>query len=783
MTASDANFETTRRLLERLNRLYAMLSRINRTIVRAESPNDIFAAACRIAVEDGGLAFAVIALVEPQEQQLVTVAAAGPALDLRHLPLCDNAFRRHAEADGARIYQGRPCIVNDVANDVRAAEFRPALAEAGIGGVASFPLMLDKSVAGILAVGIDEVDYFGGAEVHLLEEVADDISFAIDVLRRDEARLAGEAKLHYLAFYDARTGLPGRSLFEERLAAACEARGERPVAVLAIVLRQYHHILQVLGQQAGIAVARAIAGRLEAALPTAIVARIGEAEFAVAIEDGDGPALIEEAAWRTHGVLAEGIGVDNQEVFVDPFIGIAMSPQDGGAAEVLKAALVAAGKGPSDLSNRCRFFVADMDRGSRRRLDLDAALHRAMERQEFELYYQPQVDLTSGRVVGAEALLRWLRPGHGLVLPNEFIPMLEETGLISGVGEWVLFEACRASRHWQDAGLPPVRVAVNLSARQFHDSDINALVRRALHNNRLSPSLLELEVTETIILRNADTIIRVMRDLNALGVTQALDDFGTGYSSLAYLQRLPVQRLKIDRSFVANVTSSPNDAAIVRAVVGMAHSMGIKVIAEGVETDGQLGYLRGLSCDEMQGYYFSPPLSADDFAALLRDGRCVELQEQPKRERVLLLVDDEPNVLSALRRMLRRTDIHVLATTSPAEGFDLLAANPVGVVICDQRMPDMTGTEFLRRVKELYPATVRIILSGYTDLNCVIDAVNRGAIYKFLTKPWEEDAMLESLEDAFRLHEMERENQYLSRQLQQLLAGRDGEAAPAFGAP
>jgi len=779
MSHGDSTFEATRRLLVRLNRLYAMLSRINRTIVRAESPNDVYTAACRIAVEDGGLGFAVIALVEPQEQQLVTVAAAGPAPDLHQLPVCDSSSRRQGDGGGDRVYQGKPCIVGDVRSDARAATVRPALDDIGIAGVGSFPLLLDKNVVGVLVVGTVEADYFGDAEIRLLEEVADDISFAIDVLRRDEARLAGEAKLHYLAFYDARTGLPSRSLFEERLTAACGRRGDHSVAVLAIVLRRYHHILQVLGQQAGIAIARAIAGRLESALPTAIVARLGEAEFAIAIEDVDGPHLIEETAWRIHGLLAESIRVDGEEAFVDPFIGIALHPQDGGPGETLKAALIAAGKGPSDASNRCRFFVAEMDRSSRRRFDLDAALHRAMANQEFELYYQPQVDLTSGRVVGAEALLRWQRPGHGLVLPGEFIPLLEETGLIAGVGEWALIEACRACRRWQDAGLPPVRVAVNLSARQFHDMDIHALVRRALHNSQLTPNWLELEVTETIVLRNADTIVGVMRDLNALGVTQALDDFGTGYSSLSYLQRLPVQRLKIDRSFVANVTSSPNDAAIVRAVVGMAHSMGLKVIAEGVETEGQLGYLRGLACDEMQGYYFSPPLSADDFVALLRDGRCVELQAQPKRERVLLLIDDEPHILSALRRMLRRTDIRVLATTSPSEGFDLLAANPVGVVVCDQRMPEMTGTEFLRRVKELYPATVRIILSGYTDLNCVIDAVNRGAIYKFLTKPWQDEAMLESLDDAFRLHEMERENQYLSRQLHDLLAGHG--ATPSAG--
>jgi EAL domain-containing protein (putative c-di-GMP-specific phosphodiesterase class I)/PleD family two-component response regulator len=770
----DSDFETTRRLLERLNRLYSMLSHINRTIVRAESPNDIYAAACRIAVEEGKLGFALIGLVEPQQRQLVAIAVAGVTPDLNRLPLCDD---KTATADN-RIYRGKPCIINDISTDPRATNARTMLGDISIRSVASFPLVLEQAVVGIFAVGMGEADYFGDAEVHLLEEVADDISFAMDVLRRDEKRLAGEAKMHYMAFYDARTGLPGRALFEEKLTAICERRKDHTVAVLAINLRRYHGILQVLGQEAGITIARVIASRIEAALPTAVVARIGESEFTLALEDGDQLDVIEETAWRLHAAVAEGITVDGQDVFVDPFIGIALHPQDGSAAEVIKAALVAATKTPFDSSNSCRFFVAEMDRGSRKRLNLDTALRRAVERQEFELYYQPQVDLTSGRVVGAEALLRWQRPNHGLVMPGEFIPMLEETGLICAVGEWALFDACRTCKQWQDAGLPPIRVAVNLSARQFHETDINSQVRRALHNAQLHPQWLELEVTESIILLNAETIIRTMRDFNALGVSQALDDFGTGYSSLSYLQRLPVKRIKIDRSFVSNITSSPNDAAIVRAVIGMAHSLGMGVVAEGVETEGQLGYLRGLSCEEMQGYYFSPPLPAADFATLLRDGRCVELKKEgSKRERVLLLLDDEPNILSALRRMLRHTEIRVLATTNPHEGFDLLASNPVGVVICDQRMPEMTGTEFLRRVKELYPATVRIVLSGYTDLNSVIDAVNRGAIYKFLTKPWQEDAMLASLEDAFRLHEMEQENQDLSKQLNDLRAATN-DAAP-----
>ena len=273
------------------------------------------------------------------------------------------------------------------------------------------------------------------------------------------------------------------------------------------------------------------------------------------------------------------------------------------------------------------------------------------------------------------------------------------------------------------------------------------------------------------MLLNAEAVIATLNQLKGHGVSHALDDFGTGYSSLSYLQRLPVARIKIDQSFVANITADPNDAAIVRAVVGMAHSLGMSVIAEGVETEGQLGYLRGLQCEEIQGYYFSWPLPADAFADLLReDRRLAPAVKERQAERVLLLLDDEPNVLAALRRLLRRTDIRVVATTSPKEAFDLMATNPVGVVVCDQRMPEMTGTEFLRRVKDLHPDVVRIVLSGYTDLNSVIDAVNRGAIYKFLPKPWDEEVLLASLRDAFHMHEMEKDNRVLTIQVKELLA-------------
>ncbi|MBI2305885.1 MAG: EAL domain-containing protein [Rhodocyclales bacterium] len=741
-----------------------MLSQINRTIVRTEDPLELYAAACRIANEDGGFALAWVGLLDPASRRAVPVAAAGAAT-LPQLKGFVTALDEVSPTEHA-VRDGHPFVVNDTLDDPRMAAWRRMTEAWGVRSGGSFPIRLEGEPIGAFNVAASEPNCLNDREINLLVEVADDLSFALDVIRRDEKRIAAESKMRYLAYYDPQTGLPSRTLFEEQLAEACSAAAGKTVAVLIADLRRYHGILQLLGPGAGQEIIRALAARLEAVQPTLPVARIAESMFAVMLREPAGLDVAEELAWQIHHALAEPLHAEGQEVFIEPFVGIAVSPQDSTPADLLKHAMQAATDTAHDTASHCRFFIPEMDDGSRRRLNLGTALRRALERNEFILHYQPQIDLASGHVIGAEALLRWQRPGHGLIPPYNFVPLLEESGLIGPVGEWVLHEACRANKNWQQAGLPALRIAVNVSARQFHEYDIRALVRRTLDATHLDPRRLELELTESVVLQNTDGVIRTMRELNGDGLTHALDDFGTGYSSLSYLQRLPVARIKIDRSFVTHITSNPNDAAIARAVVGMAHSLGISVIAEGVETEGQLGFLNGIGCEEIQGYYFSRPLPEEEFATLLREGRCIPSAQTERPEKVLLLVDDEPNIISSLSRLLRGKGYRIVTTTSTREGFDLMATLRPGVVICDQRMPEMTGTEFLRRVKELYPETVRIVLSGYTELNSVIDAVNQGAVYKFLTKPWEDDALCASIHDAFRIYDLSRENRELTRKLQ-----------------
>ncbi|HSY27194.1 MAG TPA: EAL domain-containing protein, partial [Burkholderiaceae bacterium] len=340
----------------------------------------------------------------------------------------------------------------------------------------------------------------------------------------------------------------------------------------------------------------------------------------------------------------------------------------------------------------------------------------------------------------------------------------EDSGLIIDLGEWVIRHACADIRNWLDNGLENVRVAINISSRQFQDPLLTNKISNAMTEAQITPEMLCLEVTETVIMQDTLLCTNTLEEFKKLNLNLTLDDFGTGFSSLSYLKRFPFHKVKIDRSFIKNVMTNPDDAAISKAIISMAHSFGIRVVAEGVETEAQCSFLSQNMCDEIQGFLFSSALDTNEVGDILRQGRCLpeNLLRFQKPQRTLLLVDDEQNIISALKRLLRGGDFQILTANSGQGGLDILSQHAVDVIVSDQRMPGMTGVEFLGIAKELYPETVRIVLSGYTELHSVTDAVNEGAIYKFLTKPWDDDQLRGHIEEAFRRKEMADENQRLN---------------------
>ena len=567
-----------------------------------------------------------------------------------------------------------------------------------------------------------------------------------------------EEKLRRLAHFDLLTDLPNRVLLELRLAHALERahRHGHGVALLVIDLDRFKTINDSLGHAAGDSLLQAVAQRLRTRLRSEdTLARLAGDQFGAVMEgladfrDAERMARELQAILETPFVMPGDL-----EAYVTASVGISICPEDGTTAAVLlDKANTAVHRAKEIASGHVSYYTGELNSKALTTLELESALRRALERGEFVLHYQPKVDLSSGRIAGAEALIRWQRPGHGLVPPLQFIPLAERSGLIVPLGAWVIEETCKQMRAWTDAGLTNVGVAINVSARQFRGDELEATISGALARHAIEPQQLMLELTESMLMERPDETVQRLTSLKKLGVTLSLDDFGTGYSSLGYLSRFPIDQLKIDRSFVTDIVSDPSSAIIATSVIVLAHRMGIEVVAEGVETEPQLGYLRKNRCDKMQGYLFSKAVPADEFSELVRQEKSLPVAAHIPESRTLLVVDDEPNILSAMRRLLRGQGYRVLTAGSAREGLDLLASEQIQVILSDQRMPEMSGTEFLARVKVLHPETVRIVLSGYTELESIMEAVNTGALYKFLTKPWDDDALREHLRDAFSYYD------------------------------
>jgi diguanylate cyclase (GGDEF)-like protein/PAS domain S-box-containing protein len=438
------------------------------------------------------------------------------------------------------------------------------------------------------------------------------------------ARKVAEERIQFLAYYDALTGLPNRTLLQDRLgkALAGARRQKCKIALLFLDLDSFKIINDSLGHSVGDLLLQEVAERLKKwGREQDTVARLGGDEFLITLTQVKDLADVAVAAERLMDAMTAGFVVQGHSLNVSCSIGVSIFPEHGTDCETLIKNADAAMYGAKECGrNNFRFFAEDMNAQAVERLSLENSLRLALGKKELFLVYQPQLHVATGKVTGLEALLRWQHPDLGLVPPDKFIRIAENSGLIVPIGEWVLRTACRQARKWQDDGLPAVSVAVNVSAVQFRQQGFCELIRSVLHETGLAAQCLELELTESVLLANADVTLTVLRELKSMGLTLAIDDFGTGYSNFTSLRQFGVSKLKIDRSFISDVATNPDDSAITAAIISMAKSLRLKVIAEGVENEAQMSFLRTHQCDEIQGYYFSKPLAVDDVADKLRGG-------------------------------------------------------------------------------------------------------------------------------------------------------------------
>jgi diguanylate cyclase (GGDEF)-like protein len=612
---------------ERLTRMFAALSATNEAIMRAGTRAELFQLVCAAAVHGGKFASTIIALAEPESQFMRVVAWAGPKGEMqKSVQICvSEAHPEGRGMSGTAFRSLQPCIINDYLADDRGAAFRDRAILEGNRAGAALPLMSGGSAAGVLVFMASERNAFTPELVELLVRLASNVSFALDNFTRAEEKAKADERIKYLATHDGLTNLPNRATFNLVLPLAIEAarREGKNLAVLFIDIDRFKVINDSLGHDAGDALLIEIGSRLRQDLRGGdLVARLGGDEFVVILEDASSRERVEAVARKILAVVNQPLRLRGLECRTTASVGIALFPQDGEDELTLtKNADMAMYRAKEAGKNGFRFFTGQNKLESVERFVFESRLRHALERNEFSLQYQPKVSVATQQISGVEALLRWTLPDIGERPPMQFIPLAEETGLIVPIGRWVLKTACAQSAAWLRQGLPPMSMAVNLSPRQFSDETLLHDIDDALAESGMPPELLQLEITESMVMNNVTRAIELLHIIRGRGVRPAIDDFGTGYSSMSLIKKFPVDAIKIDRSFVQDLPHDTEDRAITEAIISMAKALGLKVVAEGVETAEQAAFLRDRHCDEMQGYLFSRPIVADMVPALLRTAR------------------------------------------------------------------------------------------------------------------------------------------------------------------
>lgn len=596
--------------ISRLSRIRTLLSSINAAIVRMRDRDELYREVCRIAVYDGGFKLAWVGLLDPETLDIRPVAWVGEDGGLLdHMRLSAREDRPGGRGvSGSAIRKKELMVVNDVANDERLAH-REETQRSGFRSFVVLPLLVETQPVGSLYFYTTDEGFFDQEEIRLLAELAGDISFALEHIEKSE-------KLDYLAYYDGLTGLANRQLFFDRVNQLLQSahRDQGQVALVLVDLRRFGLINNTLGRQAGDAVLKQVGERFKNALQDLYpLARISDNLFAIALADASEAAKIAHVLeGKVLASLNQPFLVEGQELKLSAKCGVAIFPGDGPDVDTLFRNAEAAVKNAKNKDEPYVFYAPQMNARVAEQLRLENDLRDAIRKEQFILHYQPRVTLATGRVEGVEALVRWMHPERGLVPPGEFIPLLEDTGMILEVGYWALTHAAEDYTAWCAQGLTPPRIAVNVSAVQLRQKDFVERVKMAVAAGGGCTERIDIELTESILMGDIESNVEKLRAIRATGMKIAIDDFGTGYSSLSYLARLPIDALKIDRSFVLRMNDSPENLSIVSTVISLAHSLNLKVTAEGVETIEQQNLLRLLKCDEMQGYLFSWPLPAEE---------------------------------------------------------------------------------------------------------------------------------------------------------------------------
>ena len=719
-----------------------LLTKLGASALGDMSSTELMFEAATLARDTLGFEFAAIWQLSPSGDELSQRAVVGwpdQSLPNGAIPV------EHAGELTFALGRLEPVLVDDFSSESRftishvasAGHCTSALVLAIPGGALPY---------GVLAVYSREQKTLRDDDTPYLQSIANLVAAAI---HRDHAA----EQLAQIANFDALTGLPNRQLFRDRLAQAViqANRSSKATATLNIRLNRFKLVNETFGHPVGDALVLLVARRISQSLrPGDSNGRLESDIFGVVLSDLAKPEDAILVTQKIHRSLEDSFFVQGESIFVSACIGIAAYPGNGDDHDQLMSnAYTAMQRVKQQQGSGFQFYTTQMNVRSIERLRLESELHQALEREEFVVFYQPKVDIATGQISGAECLIRWRHPQRGLVFPGEFIGVLEETGLIVQVGLWVLKNACEQVSRWGQAGIPIPKISINVSPRQFQNLDFAVRVGEVISTSGINAGHIELEITETMLMVDPSRAVSELAKLRDLGVGLSVDDFGTGYSSLSYLKKFPLDTLKIDIAFIRETCTDPDSAAITLAIISLARSLRLRVVAEGVETVPQFNFLARHGCDQLQGYLFSKPIEVKAFEHLLvNDVRLNVPRTHRSIQPTLLIVDDNRVDRSRLVKLLDGEGYRIFTADEAKSAFQLLSEVECQTVIASSEIGRMSGIEFLAQVRQMYPSIGRVIELEVGDPQEIVEAVNAAGIQKFLFKEWPEKRIQETIRAA-----------------------------------